>query len=1114
MPGSFVRSTAVHTDHILGKLLPLVESALSPPRDISVPAIPRSAEALLAWCVHSLLGRTVVWVGDGQRTLDTVHLDLSTLAPGPDPAALVYYPASDVLPNARNSRVMHEFPVDPELAGRRLIALLALADLRTPVILATCVQALMQGCIGRADLEALSLQVDVGDTLDMNEAVSVLEQGGYEFAPEVYEKAQATTKGGLLDVWPSNEQWPVRIEFFGDRVESIRRFDPSDQVSVKRLQSIAVPPASDAGPAGNSAGPQESPLSYLPGDAVFIWSDPDSIEEYAQIYEEAAEGDARVPFVPLRTLRRRVGRRQSPLQITVGGGSPVPRDLPAFSHVPGVLEIRRDIAQPDLVEGARQRLLAELEDRVLRGQDVFVYFDTQGALDHFAEIRPGPPPFATRKGMLSEGFICEELGLVVVAEGDLYGRKKLQGGRHELRGARRPAADVAGSRITDLASLEPGDLVVHAEHGIGCYRGLFEIEISGRKREVLSIEYAEGAKLHVPVTQSHLLSRYTGISRHRVSLHRLGGKRWARERMAAEESILDLASSLLETQAQRELLEGHVFPPDTHWQREFEASFPYRETSDQSRAIRTVKRSMESSRPMDLLICGDAGYGKTEVAMRAAFKAAMDGKQVAVLVPTTVLAQQHFDTFKERMSPYPVRIAMLSRFCRHSERRTIIQDLARGAIDIVIGTHALVQPSVAFGDLGLVVIDEEQRFGVRHKEWLKDIRRLVDVLTMTATPIPRTLYLSMTGARDMSLVQTPPRDRTPIETVALKTSDKVVRSAILRELARKGQVFYLHNRVMTIDSVRHRLAALVPEARIGVAHGQMPSGELSRAMRAFIAGRFDVLLCTTIIESGTDIPRANTILIDRADRFGLADLYQLRGRVGRSRHKGYAYLLLPPHSRVEEVARRRIDAVMRHSSLGAGFNLALRDLEIRGAGNMLGTQQSGHINAIGFGLYCQLLNRTISRLRGEEPSRLVEVEVRLDFLSFSADAAQEGSAATIPYEYIEDEQIRLGAYRRIAECDGVRRVDDLREELTDRFGAMPPSLDRLLRLCVLRIVCADAGIRQVETRDTKAMFLGADAYLMSGGRFPRLTAETPTGKLEELIQLARTGGEWSGNGAQ
>ena len=576
---------------------------------------------------------------------------------------------------------------------------------------------------------------------------------------------------------------------------------------------------------------------------------------------------------------------------------------------------------------------------------------------------------------------------------------------------------------------------------------------------------------------------------------------------------MDLASSLLEVHAHRSLLSGFAFPADVPWQRDFEASFPFRETPDQERVIADVKSDMESALPMDRLICGDAGYGKTEVAMRAAFKAVMAGKQVAILVPTTILAQQHYETFSERLSSYPIRVEALSRFCGQAERGKIIKDLAAGSIDIVIGTHALVQKHVSFHNLGLAIIDEEQRFGVVHKERLKQMRRMVDVLTLTATPIPRTLYMGLTGARDLSLLQTPPRERMPIETTVARDSDAVICEAVRRELQREGQVFFLHNRVMTIQRIQDRLTRLLPDARIAIGHGQMAPGALRGIMADFVNGAFDVLLCTTIIESGVDIPRANTIIIDRADRFGIADLYQLRGRVGRSNRKAYAYLLLPPQGRIDSEARKRIDAIKRHSALGVGFSLAMRDLEIRGAGNLLGRNQSGHITAVGFGLYCQLLQRTVAKLKGEPIPPVIEVDVQLDFVDLSPKASTSDSVAALPYEYVDEEPLRLDVYKKLAEVVQLADIEQLKAGLQDRFGPIPVPVERLLQIARLRLYAHERGFQSIRSRDGKVQIMRNGEYLRDGTRFPRLRSENTSDQISEIVELVTTVDSWASSKA-
>ncbi|MDI6774423.1 MAG: transcription-repair coupling factor [Verrucomicrobiota bacterium] len=967
-----------------------------------------------------------------------------------------------------------------------------------------------------------SILLTNGAEHDPNALLELLPSLGYELTVQAREKRQAARKGGILDVWPPDATWPFRIEFYGAVIESIRTFDPADQKSLGKAVEAHIPPATEwnlhdtqaHSRTGQSAQPA-SLLSYLSEGATFLWSDEDAIGDHAVAYEEIiAESENTELMLPFSQVRRAMERIPDCHHLVfcanpAAEGSPAPEllaDPLGFQAVRGDFDAPRTLLLPDFYARLRNQILDDMRRRADKGHTVFLLFDTAGALDHFrsdrrADSQQAPPALHADVGMLSEGFVSDTLGMAVVAESDLYGRQKRPGRRYEPQPDRPGPARLHAARIADLTDIEPGDLVVHVEHGIGKHLGLREIRVNNRLQEVLTIEYADAAKLHVPVSQAHLLSRYVGLSKTRAALHRLGGNRWNKEKTAAEVSIMDLSASLLETQAERSLQQGYAFKADTTWQRDFEASFPYRETPDQHAAVSAVKTDMQSARPMDRLVCGDAGYGKTEVAMRAAFKAALEGRQTAVLVPTTVLAQQHFDTFRERMAAFPLRVEMLSRFCSRSRQADIVNGLTEGAIDIVIGTHALLQPDVRFKDLGLVIIDEEQRFGVRHKEWFKQMRRLVDVITLTATPIPRTLYLSLMGARDMSLIQTAPRERMAIETIVASNSDDVIRDAILREIGRDGQVFHIHNRVMTIANVKTRLARVVPEARVEIAHGQMASSDLARTMRRFVAGEFNTLLCTTIVESGVDIPRANTILIiDRADRFGIADLYQLRGRVGRSHHKAYAYLLLPTDAPIDPDARRRINAVRKFSHLSVGFKLALRDLEIRGAGNLLGAAQSGHIAAIGFDLYCRLLKRTIAFRKGEPVPPIVDVDLRLEEIVLAPDAADSPNSAAIPYGYIEDESLRIAVYRRIAEATAPAELDALRAELADRFGPPPPAVERLLQTGRIRALAAARGIRQVETRGSRLILLRGDEFLKKGALFPRLHGAAPADRLAEIIR--------------
>ena len=742
-------------------------------------------------------------------------------------------------------------------------------------------------------------------------------------------------------------------------------------------------------------------------------------------------------------------------------------------------------------------------------------------------------------GTLARGFLCDEARLAVVTDAEIFGRYKVQRPRrlksaHAL--AARSALDI------DFTDLEEGDYVVHLQHGIGRYVGLQVIPLgAGTKptegpganahagQECLVIEYASGdpaqppPKLYVPVTEAHLVSKYVGTGKARPPLNTLGGTRWAKAKAHAERAVRDVAGDLLSIQAARESQPGHPCAPDTPWQREFESSFIFEETPDQDRAIVETKADMERPKPMDRLICGDVGFGKTEVGIRAAFKAVMDGKQVAVLVPTTVLAQQHYNTFRERMADYPIRVELLSRFRTRRAQEAVVRDLAAGSVDIVIGTHRLLQKDIVIKDLGLVVIDEEQRFGVMHKEKFKMLRRLVDVLTLSATPIPRTLYLALTGARDMSTIQTPPHDRLPVETIVTQYDERVIRDAIQRELNRGGQVFFLHNRVMTIQTMAQKLNALLPHARILVGHGQMHSDELEEVMTAFVNGEADVLLSTTIIESGLDIPNANTIIIDRADRFGLSDLYQLRGRVGRYKHQAYAYLLLPRHGSLLTDVRKRLSAIKQFSTLGSGFKIAMRDLEIRGAGNLLGAEQSGHITAVGFELYCQLLKQSVAALKGEKVKPRVEVQVRLDFLALSpADESPKSKAqspksggeerasesrithhasAYIPFRYISDARQRIEIYRKLAQVTDLAGLWSLKQEMRDRFGPLPPPLELLLRVAEIKVLASERAITVIEVQDDKLMLTRNNDYIMEGSKFPRLTKKQAGARLKEIAQM-------------
>ena len=1055
---------------------------------------PGSAGAWLAWALHAQTRRSVVCIADGPRTLDRLHRDLQTLG-GQRGDPIAYYPAWESLPG-------HGSPPHADLIGDRFATLRRLAAPQSLPLVATCIQALMQKAVSPQTLLAQRGHLKAGERIPLEDLLKQLEADGFEFPTEVTQKGQASLRGGILDLWPTVSDWPIRIEFFGAEIESIRIFDPADQKSRARIEETALAPAMET-PDQLSA----TFFDHLPADAILLWHDRESIVHHAALYDEviaeAEAGSVTIPFDAART-RAVTWANIELLSAERRTGEAHTLDFAPFEGTPN---LAGGTLPPDQVERERQRVVAALNAHAADGGRVQLYFSTRGARERFAEtfgkLLEPEAAFSLRDGGLSEGFALPAAHLLVLGEEDFYGRRKETRGRYDPHAPRKGPHRHGGLRIADWSDLQPGNFVVHVDHGIGKYLGLYEIEFNGQRQEVLAIEYAEKAKLYLPVSQAHLLSRYAGAGKARPELHALGAKRWSREKEAAQIAVRDLAAQLLETQAKRDALPGHAFGEDSPWQHEFEASFPHQETEDQERAIADVRHDMAASRPMDRLVCGDVGYGKTEVAMRAAFRAVMGGKQVALLVPTTILAQQHFDTFTARMAAYPIRIEMLTRFQSRKEQADIVKRAGEGAVDILIGTHRLLQGDLAFKEIGLVIVDEEQRFGVAHKEHFKRAHTMVDMLTLTATPIPRTLYLSLTGAKDLSTIETPPQERLPVETIVAELHDESVREAILREINREGQVFYLHNRVRSMRKVHEWLQALVPEARIEIAHGQMPEEELASVMRRFVRGEFDVLLCTTIIESGLDIPNVNTILIERSDRFGLAELYQLRGRVGRYKRKAYAYFLLPRHGRLIDDARKRLGAIRRYSALGAGFRLAMRDLEIRGAGNLLGAQQSGHIAAVGFDLYCQLLKRTVAAMKGEQLPAIIECELKLDFIDLSPMASDVETAAVLPAGFVEDETLRIRLYREIAAASSLDELDKVQRDLADRYGRLPIAVQRLLDVARLRVAASLRGIRSIEVTEGKVMMMRHGDFIMPDNRFPRLKSRNLSEQLAELSALVR-----------
>jgi transcription-repair coupling factor (superfamily II helicase) len=771
-----------------------------------------------------------------------------------------------------------------------------------------------------------------------------------------------------------------------------------------------------------------------------------------------------------------------------------------------------------LEQAHRDHFFRQLNEWRNSGWGIAMVFGSKGEEERFAELAGqsldrdlGLTPI---RGELLAGFTVPVIQLAVLSSSELFGRYRAPGlaRRSTLEKARAAQARVG------VEEMEEGDLVVHYEYGIARFRGIQQ----GEDGDELVLEFRDGVHLFVPLEQAHLVGKYVGLGGATPDLSKIGGTAWKAARRSAEKSILDYAAQLLRIQAERQTHPGFAHPPDTRWMWEFERSFHFTETPDQRRAIQDTKLDLESPHPMDRLVCGDVGFGKTEVAIRAAFKAITGGKQVAILVPTTVLAEQHWRTFRERMSDYPIRIDLLNRFRSAGEVRSTLVGLANGAVDLVIGTHRLLSGDVVFKNLGLAVVDEEQRFGVAHKEKFKEFFRQVDVLTLSATPIPRTLYMALMGARDMSTIDTPPANRLPVATTVCAYDERVIRDAIRRELKRGGQVFFLHNRVKSIEHMRARLADLVPEARILVGHGQMHKDDLEVVMHTFVKGEADVLLATTIIETGIDIPNANTILIDRADRFGLADLYQLRGRVGRAGEKAYAILLLPRDMMTVGDARKRIHAIKQYTALGSGFKIAMRDLEIRGAGNLLGTKQSGHIAQIGFDLYCQLLRQSVDRLKGTRGGPVTAATFKADFIdSRSADCSPQpkkakGALASagessppplpayLPATWLPDTSLRIAAFRELSEATTEQAVNSLETSWRDRHGRIPEPAANLLQIARIKALAAAHGISSVEIQGQRLMLhRNGDYILLEGRRFPRLQSVRNEGKLPEAIRLLR-----------
>jgi transcription-repair coupling factor (superfamily II helicase) len=1032
----------------LFELIRMVDEGKTPLR---VKGLWGASLSFLAWAIHSRLSSPLLLLAPDEDEAEAICDEISIFS-NEEP---LLFPAWDVLP-------YEDMKPDEEILNDRLSVLEALSkEGRSPLIVA-CYKSVAKRVISPSFMRRVNKRIAVGMEISMEDFIQELSRYGYERTSTVFKHGQFARRGGIIDIYPSSMENPVRIEFFGDVVESIRDFDPLTQRSTKMRDEVVIPLRMDS-----LEGAETSTIfDYLPEEAVLILSDARMFRERAFEFDEQVFEKGRLAGIkdPDRTMMGSgyVGSQEvfsllRRRRLILSSGSP--KDIP---EIPAEEEIHIELKPVVDYHGQIPIFREDLLRWIREGFGVLISCEDEGQMGRIAESLgpsispildakslPNPGEAAMVVGRARMGFLFPELSLVFVSDQDIFGRYRR---RRPAKLPWRPSTEIAISRISEL---KPNDYVVHVVHGIGRFLGIERIEVEGRGMDFLAIEYDMGDKLYVPVDQFDLIHKYVGQEGYTPKLSRLGTELWRKTKERVKRSVGELAKELLSIYAEREAYPGYAFSPDSEYQKEFEESFAYEETPDQIRAVEEIKADMESQRPMDRLICGDVGFGKTEVAMRAAFKAVMDGKQVMVLVPTTVLAQQHYNTFRERMAKYPIFIEMLSRLRSPKEQKMIIEGLRKGTVDIVIGTHRLLSKDISFRDLGLVIIDEEHRFGVRQKEMLKKLRRRVDVISMSATPIPRTLYLSLSGIRDISIIRTPPPSRLPIRTFVQPFEEGLVREAILREMSRGGQVFFVHNRVQSIYKVARFLSSLVPEARIGVVHGQMPEEEIEEVMRRFVAGDYDVLVCTSIIGSGIDIPNANTIIIDRADTFGLADLYQLRGRVGRGRYRAYAYLLYPREIKLTEEARRRLEAISDFGDLGAGLSLAMRDMEIRGVGNILGPEQHGHMLAVGYEMYQRLLKRAIKELKGEmaeeEEGRKVEINLKVD--------------AYLPSDYIGDEFQRLVLYRRMASVSDVKELEELMEELRDRFGPLPPQALRLIKIIGIKCTAKDMGIERIEMAD-------------------------------------------------
>ncbi|MDR3559969.1 MAG: transcription-repair coupling factor [Negativicutes bacterium] len=990
-------------------------------------------KSALIGAAYTASPRATVVITAGREAGDQLRADLSTFLPQ---VTVLELPPLDIVTFTAAARSV-------ELAALRMDVLSRLVR-GEPVVVLASAEAAVQKVLPRQDFIYNRLTLTNGGMLAREDILASLVRFGYERVDQVESRGQFSVRGGILDIFAINRPSPLRLELFGDEIDSLREFNPVTQRSQDNLSQVDILPLAEPERVGKAA----SFLSYLTDKATVIFDEPSRIrEQIAKLSKENPEikrhifgwGDIAASTQGFNTLYLSLMLQKTPyvepgeiISITAKGVAPFHRQMELVFEELKAWQARETATV--IFMSSREK--AQVFQKNLAEEGIRAIFS-----DSMAALAPGA--VLVTEGVLGAGFELPNASLVILTEYDIFGRQK-------KRRLPRVARD---QQIAYFRDINIGDYVVHVNHGIGKYVGVETLEVGGVHKDYFHIRYAGEDKLYVPTDQVQLLQKYIGSEGEVPRLHRMGGSDWLKVKARAKAAATDMAKELLEVYAERQVAKGYRFDPDTAWQKEFEEAFPFEETPDQLTAIGEIKADMERELPMDRLLCGDVGYGKTEVALRAAFKAIMNGKQVAVLVPTTVLAQQHFQTFSARLAGFAPVVDVISRFRSAREQRNVLERVASGQVDILIGTHRILQSDIAFKDLGLLVIDEEQRFGVAQKERLKKWRTDVDVLTLTATPIPRTLHMSLVGVRDMSIIETPPEDRLPVQTYVVEYHEEIIRDAIRREMKRGGQIYFVYNRVQTIDRMAERIAVMLPDAKIKVAHGQMAEELLEKVMLEFYEGRFDVLVCTSIIENGLDVPNANTIIAYDADRFGLSQLYQMRGRVGRSPRPAYAYFTYRADKVLTEVAEKRLQAIKEFAELGAGFKIAMRDLEIRGAGNLLGSQQHGHIVNVGFEMYCRLLDEAVQELK---EGRTVEPPAE-PVLEFTVDAYLDG-------DYISDAMHKIEVYQRIAAIRSEEHISEILDELIDRFGEPTLPVINLLAVARIKNYARRLGIRSVIQR--------------------------------------------------